>query len=219
MLLPMQDLQNVIHNTAPFRISGRVRRVTGLLVEGAVPGAHLGMVCRLRLPGTDIRHAIPAEVVALRDDLASLMPLGGVQGIQAGTEIHPTNEQPVVPVGMGLLGRVMDGWGSPIDGRGAIQNAGIQARYPLDPPPLNPLERSLIERPLSVGVRAIDAMLTCGEGQRMSIMAGAGVGKSTLLGMMSKNTEAAVTVIGLIGERGREVKRFVDQDLGPDGLN
>jgi flagellum-specific ATP synthase len=217
-LLPLQELKDVIRHTRPYRVSGRVTRVAGLLVEGSVPGAHLGMVCKLRIPGTDIRHAVPAEVVALRDDVASLMPLGGVQGIQSGTEIHTTNELPVVPVGMGLLGRVLDGWGSPIDRKGPISRAGILERYPLDPPPLNPLDRSLVERPLSVGVRAIDTLLTCGEGQRCAILSGAGVGKSTLLAMMCRNTEADVTVIGLVGERGREVKRFVETDLGEEGL-
>jgi flagellum-specific ATP synthase len=133
-LLPLRDLEEVIRHTEPYRVSGRVTRVAGLLVEGSVPGAHLGMVCRLRLPGTNISQAVPAEVVALRDDVASLMPLGGVQGIQAGTEIHTTNERPVVPVGMGLLGRVLDGWGSPIDRKGPISRAGILERYPLDPP-------------------------------------------------------------------------------------
>jgi flagellum-specific ATP synthase len=217
-LLPHHEIEAVVERTPLIRIIGRVSRVAGLLVEGSVPGAHLGMVCRLQLPDSDPSQAVPAEIVALRDGTVSLMPLAGVQGIQAGTHIHTTTEQPVVAVGDGLLGRVLDGWGSPIDLGPRIKRSDTPTRLPLTPPPLNPLQRSLIERPLSVGIRCIDAMLTCGEGQRLAILSGAGVGKSTLLGMMARNTEADVTVIGLIGERGREVKRFVERDLGPTGL-
>ena len=217
-LLPHDDLKRAIRRTRPHRVSGRVTRVAGLLVEGSVPGAHLGMVCRLRLPGDLLEDAVPAEVVALRGRTVSLMPLGGVTGIQTGTEILTTRAAPDVRVGPGLLGRVLDGWGRPLDRLGALDVREVGERYPLDPPPINPLRRGMVTRALSVGVRSIDAMLTCGQGQRLAIMAGAGVGKSTLLGMMARNTEADVTVIGLIGERGREVKRFVENDLGPDGL-
>ena len=216
-LLPHADLSRAIRRARPHRVSGRVTRVAGLLVEGSIPRAHLGMVCRLVLPGGDMRDTVPAEVVALRGGSVSLMPLGGVQGIQTGTRILSTGEQPLVRVGPGLLGRVLDGWGNPMDGKGAITLAGSE-RYPLDPPPLNPLERAMVSRPLSVGVRVLDSMLTCGQGQRLAILAGAGVGKSTLLGMMCRNTEADVTVIALVGERGREVKRFVAHDLGRKGL-
>jgi len=217
-LFQHHQLDDVLAQTPPFRLCGRVSRVTGLLVEGTVPGAHLGMTCTLRRPGDDISQAIPAEIVALRGNSASLMPLGGVQGIQSGTEIHGTSQRPVVAVGRKLLGRVLDGWGNPIDRLGSIGRAEQVTHYPLDPPPVNPLERSLVEQQLSVGIRSIDTLLTCGEGQRLAILSGAGVGKSTLLGMMARNTEADVTVIGLIGERSREVKRFVEKDLGPDGL-
>ncbi len=218
-LLPHQELQRVLHKAPAYRVSGRVTRVSGLLVEGAVPGAHLGMVCRLVMPGGSASDAVPAEVVALgRNRTVSLMPLGGVTGIQTGTRIETTSEEPLVEVGEGLLGRIVDGWGTPLDGKGPIARGAGAERYPLDPAPLNPLERGCVDKPLSVGVRVIDAMLTCGQGQRMAILAGAGVGKSTLLGMMCRNTDADVTIIGLIGERSREVKRFVQHDLGPEGL-
>lgn len=216
-LLPLPLLERVVRRTQPQKVSGRVNRVAGLLVEGSIPGAHLGMVCRLQLPGADSRDAVPAEVVALRGSTVSLMPLGGVQGIRTGTRILSTGEQPFVAAGPALLGRVLDGWGNPMDGLGPVDGEHAE-RYPLDPPPLNPLRRSLIAEPLSVGIRSIDALLTCGQGQRLAIMAGAGVGKSTLLGMMARNTEADVTVIALVGERSREVKRFVEHDLGTDGL-
>ena len=214
-LLPMPDLKHAIRRSPALRVSGRVLRVAGLLVEGSIPGAHLGMVCQLQLPGGDARDAVPAEVVALQSRSVSLMPLGGVQGIRSGTLIHTTGEQPLVAVGPGLLGRVLDGWGTPLDAHGAVDPRD-QTYYPLDPKPLNPLERSMITRPLAVGVRSIDALLACGQGQRLAIMAGAGVGKSTLMGMMCRNTEADVTVIALVGERSREVKRFVSHDVGPE---
>lgn len=215
MLLPTEELRRAIRRAPVFRVSGRVTRVAGLLVEGSIPGAHLGMVCKLVMPGRAEADAVPAEVVALRGRSVSLMPLGGVTGIQTGTEIMTTNEEPCVAVGNSLLGRVLDGWGEPLDGRGALN---AREKYPLDPPPLNPLLRGSVDQPLPLGVRVIDSLLTCGQGQRLAILAGAGVGKSTLLGMMCRGTEADVTVIGLIGERGREVKRFVEHDLGPDGL-
>ena len=173
-LLPMPDLKHAIRRSPALRVSGRVLRVAGLLVEGSIPGAHLGMVCQLQLPGGDARDAVPAEVVALQSRSVSLMPLGGVQGIRSGTLIHTTGEQPLVAVGPGLLGRVLDGWGTPLDAHGAVDPRD-QTYYPLDPKPLNPLERSMITRPLAVGVRSIDALLACGQGQRLAIMAGAGV--------------------------------------------
>ena len=215
MLLPSLDIQNAVDRAQPFRLSGKVTGVSGLLVEGAVPGAQLGMVCRLQLSSHRKDLSVPAEVVAINRGRVSLMPLGGVAGIQHGTPILTTAERPVLPVGNGLLGRVVDGWGNPLDGQPLYDTLD---RYPLEPAPLNPLLRSSVEHPLSVGVRSIDGMLTCGTGQRMAILAGAGVGKSTLLGMMCRNTSADVTVIGLIGERGREVKHFIEKDLGPEGM-
>ena len=215
MLLPQSDLAAAVRRARPFRVSGRVTRVSGLLIEGLIPGAHLGMVCRLQMPGGDL---VPAEVVALQGRTVSLMPLGGVTGITTGTEIQTTNEEPSVRVGAGLLGRVLDGWGTPLDSKGPLSRLDTPERYPLDPPPLNPLLRGQVDSPLSVGVGVIDALLTCGQGQRMAILAGAGVGKSTLLAMMCRHTEADVTVIGLVGERGREVNKFVRHDLGPEGL-
>jgi FliI/YscN family ATPase len=216
-LLPQSALHDAITSTRSVRLVGRVTRVAGLLVDGTLPGAHLGMVCRLRVPGA-AHNGIPAEVVALRERSVSLMPLGGVAGIQTGTEILTTGEQPSVRVGNGLLGRVLDGWGNPLDGKGKLTARAAPSRYPLDPAPLNPLLRAEVAEPLSLGVRAIDGMLTCGQGQRMAILAGAGVGKSTLLAMMVKRSAADVIVVGLVGERGREVKRFVDHDLGPEGM-
>ena len=213
MSLPWDEIRSALDAEPPVRLSGRVIRVGGLVLQGLMPGAKMGMMCRLHIPGAV--ESVPAEVVALRDGEVSLMPLSAVSGITVGTEIEPVDHDPSVPVGDDMVGRVLDGWGRPIDGGAPLR---ASARYPLQPPPLNPMERGLIERPLSVGIRAVDGMLTCGEGQRLVIMAGAGVGKSTMLGMMARNTEADVTVVALIGERSREVKSFVQQELGPDGL-
>ena len=201
MLLPIPQINDAIKLVRPYRLAGRVTGVSGLLVEGSVPGAQLGMICQLQVAGSNADTSVPAEVVAINQGRVSLMPLGGITGIQAGASIQTTSARPILTVGDGLLGRVLDGWGNPLDGR-PLHNT--QELYPLDPAPMNPLLRSSITQPLSVGVRAVDGMLTCGMGQRMAILAGAGVGKSTLLGMMCRNTEADVTVIGLIGERGRE---------------
>ena len=215
MLLPLSDIQNAVDRVQPYRLTGRVTGVSGLLVEGSVPSAQLGMVCQLQLSAHRHDLVVPAEVVAINHGRVSLMPLGGVTGIQHGTPILTTAERPVLAVGDGLLGRIVDGWGNPLDGSPLYDTLD---RYPLEAAPMNPLLRSTVEKPLSVGVSAIDSMLTCGTGQRMAILAGAGVGKSTLLGMMCRNTDADVTVIGLIGERGREVKHFIDRDLGPEGM-
>ncbi|MCB9736841.1 MAG: FliI/YscN family ATPase [Deltaproteobacteria bacterium] len=213
MSLPWAHIDQALSEVQPISLSGRVVRVSGLVVEGTLPRARLGMLCRLMVRGDD--EGVPAEVVALREDTCSLMPLRSVSGITAGTPIEPLETSPAVPVSYQLIGRVVDAWGNPIDGGKRIR---ALRRYPLQPGPLNPMERTMVERPLPMGITAIDTLLTCGEGQRIVIMAGAGVGKSTLLGMLAKNSDADVTIIALIGERSREVKRFVVKELGPRGL-
>ncbi len=213
MALPWDKIDSALAFARPIRVSGRVSKVGGLLVEGTMPGAKLGMLCHLMIGG--VPDGVPAEIVALREGRAALMPLSGVSGITVGTRIEPGDHDPTVPVGDAMIGRVIDGWGKPIDGGPPIH---AHERYPLHPPPLNPMERGLVDRPLSVGIKSVDGLLTCGDGQRVVIMAWAGVGKSTLLGMMARNTEADVTVCALIGERSREVKKFVGGELGEDGL-
>lgn len=213
MGLPWSRIDRSIAETRGIRVSGRVAKVGGLLVEGTMPGAKLGMLCHLMIRG--VPDGVPAEIVALREGMAALMPLSAVSGITVGTRIEPGDHDPTVAVGEAMIGRVVDGWGKPIDGGPPIH---AHERYPLQPPPLNPMERGLVDRPLSVGIKSVDGLLTCGDGQRVVIMAGAGVGKSTLLGMMARNTEADVTVCALIGERSREVKKFVGGELGEHGL-
>jgi flagellum-specific ATP synthase len=211
-VLPWGRIDHALRGSQPIALSGRVVRVNGLVVEGLLPRARLGMLCRLLVPGDPA--GIPAEVVALHEHSCSLMPLQGITGITTGTVIEPVDDLSGVPVSPELIGRVLDAWGEPIDGGPRIRPL---ERVPLYPPPLNPLARSGVDKSIKMGVSAIDTLLTIGEGQRVVIMAGAGVGKSTLLGMLTRSTEADVTVCALIGERSREVKRFVDKELGVEG--
>jgi flagellum-specific ATP synthase len=192
------------------RVSGRVTDVIGLVVEASGPGAPVGSLCRIGGAGTE---GIPAEVVGFRTGRVLLMPLGDLAGVAPGSPVVLVRERPLVRVGDGALGRVLDGLGQPLDGRGAV-DAGGESEYPLYGQRMNPLHRRPIREPLDLGIRAMNALLTCGRGQRLGIFAGSGVGKSALLGMIARYTRAEVNVIGLIGERGREVREFIERDLG-----
>lgn len=202
-----------IANLTTIRSMGAVVQVIGLTIEAEGVSGRLGEVCQVypRLGEAPIQ----AEVVGFRNDRVLLMPLGVMEGIKPGSEVRATGRSFAVPVGDELLGRVIDGLGRPIDGQGPIVAA---RRYPTTAEAPHPLQRSRIHDVLSTGVRAIDGLLTVGRGQRMGIFAGSGVGKSTLLGMIAKNTVSDVSVIALIGERGREVREFIERDLGEDGL-
>src|SRR5829696_1095022 len=194
-------------------VRGRVTELVGLLIRAAVPGARVGEVCLIRSPHS--ARELRAEVVGFRGSEVILMPLGDIHDVAMGAEVVSTGAPLTVRVGDSLLGRVLDGLGEPADGRGAIeesQERAVSARPP------DPLRRRRVLKPLSTGVRAIDGLLTVGEGQRVGIYAAAGVGKSTLLGMLARNTEADVNVIALVGERGREVRDFIEHDLGEEGL-
>lgn len=213
MMLPVETLRAALEQTSTLPVSGRVTGVGGLLVEGTLPDARMGMSCAIRI--AESGRVVPAEIVALRGDTVSLMPLESVGGVTIGSIIEPRGRQASVGVGDDLLGRVLDGWGNPIDGGPPLD---VTRQMPLYPAPLNPMERGLVDKPLPVGLRAVDGVLTSGQGQRVVVMAGAGVGKSTLLAMMARATEADVTVLALVGERSREVKRFVESELGAEGL-
>jgi len=191
-----------------------VVRTVGLLVESRGPRARVGELCELVQPGSD--HGLALEVVGFRDGLVQSVPLGGTAGIRPGDRIVARGGSAAIGVGPALLGRVVDGLGRPLDQKGGIHTA---ESYPLHPPPLNPLSRDPIVAPLGTGVRTIDTLLTCGRGQRIGVFGGSGVGKSTLLGMMARGTEADVSVIALVGERGREVRSFIEHDLGQRGLD
>lgn len=193
-------------------VRGRVTELVGLLIRAAVPGARVGEVCLIRSPHS--ARELRAEVVGFRGSEVILMPLGDIHDVAMGAEVVSTGAPLTVKVGDGLLGRVLDGLGEPVDGRGAVEEA--QERTVTARPP-DPLRRRRVLKPLSTGVRAIDGLLTVGEGQRIGIYAAAGVGKSTLLGMLARNTEADVNVIALVGERGREVRDFIEHDLGEEG--
>ncbi|WP_045219210.1 FliI/YscN family ATPase [Desulfonatronum thioautotrophicum] len=203
----------VLQETEPARTFGKVSKVVGLLVEGRGMKASLGSYCRL-LSDED-PEGIPAEVVGFRNGSVLFMPYGEMRGIRPGSLIQNSNAPPLFPVGGGMLGRVLDAFGRPMDSGPPLTPSRY---YPLHAEPLNPLKRPRIHAPLDTGVRAVNGLLTLGKGQRVGIMAGSGVGKSTLMGMVARYTEADVNVIALVGERGREVLDFMEKDLGPEGL-
>lgn len=217
-LFPVVDFpkyHHILSSVSTCSIKGKVTELTGLVVRAVVPGVRIGELCFI-VP----HHAklpIKAEVVGFKDQEVLLMPLGNLEGIGLGNDVIPTGHTLTVRVGEGLLGRILDGLGDPLDEdkKGPLQ---FQAEYPVTAEPPRALTRQRITRPLSVGVRSIDGMLTVGEGQRVGIFAAAGVGKSTLLGMIARNTEAEINVICLVGERGRELRDFLEQDLGEEGL-
>ncbi len=200
-------------NILPAKVSGRVRRVTGLVVETTPLPLPVGSLCFIysRLS----RAAVEAEVVGFRENATLMMPLGEMRGIGPGDRVESSTTEQVVPVGEHLLGRVLDGMGRPMDGKGPVV---ATATYPIYNDPPDPVMRPRIDEVLSTGVRAIDAFMTVGKGQRIGIMAGTGVGKSVLLGMLSRYTKTKVSVISLVGERGREVRDFIERDLGPEGM-
>jgi flagellum-specific ATP synthase len=194
-----------------LKVHGRVTQVVGLVVEANGPNARVGDLCHIE---TTAGESIRSEVVGFRGDRVLLMPLGELSGVRAGCMVRGSGRCLNVPVGEGLLGRTLDGLGEPMDGLGPVRSTGC---YPVYSTPPNALERAMIQNPVATGVRAIDSMLTLGEGQRMGIFSGSGVGKSTLLGMIARNAEADVNVIALVGERGREVREFIQNDLGEEG--
>ena len=195
-----------------FERKGYVTAVTGTIIRAAVPDVRIGEICRIRRPGIG---DLDAEVVGFDRQDVLLMPLGRLEAIAIKAEVTPSGEEPWVPAGMAVRGRVLDALGKPIDGKGPLVDP---LKSPLIVPPPNPLARKRITEPLSTGVKAIDAMLSIGIGQRVGIFAAAGGGKSTLLSMIARNVDADSVVLALIGERGREVLGFLQDDLGEEGL-
>jgi flagellum-specific ATP synthase len=194
-------------------LQGRVTNVIGLTIEATGPGAAVGSQCEI-VGSAAGEPPVLAEVVGFRQQRALLMPLGEVRGIAPGRRVRLLRERPLVRVGRALLSRVLDALGAPLDGRPMPSG---EAAYPLYGTQLNPLDRRPIDQPLDLGIRSLNALLTCGRGQRLGIFAGSGVGKSALLGMIARYTRADVNVIALVGERGREVRGFIERDLG-EGL-
>lgn len=213
MSLNLSEYVDAVGWLSSVEVRGRVTELVGLLIRAAVPGARVGEVCLIRSPHR--ARELKAEVVGFSGSEVILMPLGEMQDVAMGAEVISTGTSMRVRVGEALLGRVLDGLGEPVDGRGPIEST---QDYPVTARPPDPMSRQRVTRRLATGIRSIDGVLTVGEGQRVGVFAAAGVGKSTLLGMLARNTEAEVNVIALVGERGREVRDFLEADLGEEGL-
>lgn len=212
MALDLSRYQRSLTQLNPMRISGRVVQVIGLTIEAVGLDCQIGEICKIQTRRDEV---VLSEVVGFRNSTTLLMPLGDMEGIQPDSRVYPQGTVFRAPVGNELLGRVLDGIGDPIDSGGPLGDLQTMAINNSAP---HPMERQIIKEPLVTGVRAIDGMLTCGKGQRMGIFAGSGVGKSTLMGTIARSSRSDVSVIALIGERGREVRDFVEKDLGPEGL-
>ena len=210
----LEKFNTAIDHCKSMNMIGKVVQIVGLVIECNGPNVSMGELCYVHSHFEDV-EPLPAEVVGFREGYVLLMPLGETKGIGPGCQVVSAQKVLQVKVGPELLGRVIDGLGNPIDGKGPIL---CQKEYPIQADPPAPLERPVIKDSLYVGVRAIDGLITMGQGQRIGIMAGSGVGKSTLLSMIARNTEADISVIALVGERGREVKEFIERDLGEEGL-
>jgi len=211
MAFEIARFRGALSDVSPVSHHGQVSQVVGLVIESDGPPCSVGQFCWLEVgDGTEVE----AEVVGFRDGKVILMPLGPTTRIMPGTRVRPTGRALEVPVGEGLVGRIVNGLGRPIDGLGGLDSSDYR---PVDQPPPPALDRPIIDRVLPTGVRAVDGLLTAGEGQRLGIFAGAGVGKSVLMAMMARFSAADVAVVGLIGERAREVAEFVTRDLGEDG--
>ena len=201
-----------VESAKPIRLHGKVTQVVGLVIEGYCPDTSVGAICEIRPREGE---PIPAEVVGFRNNKTLLMPLGELRGVGLDSLITVRRDKASMGVGPLMLGRVIDGLGNPIDEKGPLR---VEEEYPIYAAPINPMMRPPIRKPLDLGIRSINGLLTCGQGQRVGIMAGSGVGKSTLLGMIARYTEADVNVIALIGERGRELREFIEKDLQEQGL-
>jgi flagellum-specific ATP synthase len=212
--------QDRLDQALVYHSAGKITKSLGLVYEAHLPGASVGSICRiLASDNPDNEHGVDAEVIGFRDKRVMLMPFEDPVGVNNDSLVVLRQKASTTIVGDGLLGRVLDGRGVPIDGKGLLRlEAGPHEERSLYQKPAHPLEREMITEPLDLGVRAINGLLTIGKGQRMGIMSGSGVGKSVLLGMMARHTAADVNVIALIGERGREVREFIERDLGPEGM-
>lgn len=213
--MKVASLENELPLINPYKFYGKVSRVVGLTIESKGPQVSIGELCYIII-GKSPKRKVMAEVVGFRDENVLLMPFTTVHDISPGSLVEATKKPLQVKVGSGLIGKVIDGLGKPLNNQDLPKGL---TPFPTDNPPPNPLSRPRIESPLSLGVRAIDSLFTVGKGQRMGIFAGSGVGKSTLMSMIAKNSEADLNVIALIGERGREVRDFIERDLGDEGLS
>lgn len=202
----LSEAEKVLEEITPVKIYGKVTKAVGLIIESVGINASIGDICEIFTQ----HSSIEAEVVGFKNGTVLLSPLGDIYGIRAGAKIAVKGKQAFIPLNDEILGRIIDGTGNPIDGKGPLRGKP----FPIYKEAINPLEREIIKEPLDLGIRAINALITCGKGQKIGIMAGSGVGKSVLLGMIARYTSADVNVIALIGERGREVREFIEKDLG-----
>lgn len=209
------SMQTALKSCQTLQLHGRIVQVTGTVVRAIIPKVKLGELCILESTGGS--SSIPAEVIGFEQDIALLAPIGDMQGVSIHTRVTATGEMLRVGVGEDLKGCVLDGVGR-IQSKGNKQRIVIQDHYPLMNRAPDPLTREMVQQPLSLGIRALDGLVTCGVGQRIGIFAGAGVGKSSLLSMLIAHADADVYVVALIGERGREVREFMEESLGPEGM-
>lgn len=212
-VISLSRYEAILNRMNPIRVNGKVSEIIGLMVQGNGPAASIGEVCGIVPVNSEV--PVEAEVVGFKNGRVLLMPLESIQGLGPGCKILSMGHKAGIGVGKGLLGRVINGLGNPIDNKGPIY---LEDEYPIYADPINPLNRGRIKSPMDLGIRALNGLFTCGKGQRMGIFAGSGVGKSVLMGMIARNTKADVNVIGLIGERGREVREFLEKNLGEEGL-
>jgi len=213
LCIDFKQYQERVSAVVPIRFTGKVVHVAGLVIESNGPSVPVGDLCYIQLNNG---HApVPAEVVGFKGEKILLMPIGELDRISPGSKVIASGSPLTIGVGIELMGRVIGGLGEPIDGKGPIKTVGYRSIY--NSPP-DPLKRNRIKEPIRTGLRVIDGLFTCGKGQRLGIFAGSGVGKSTLMGMIARNSEAEVNVIALIGERGREVREFIEKCLSEESL-
>ncbi len=211
--VPYTSFSRRIEQTNTITRYGKVRQVVGLVIESDGPSVSIGRLCQIE--NLDTGSKIQAEVVGFRENRVLLMPLGSISGVAPGAIVTSTSSQLRIPCGEALIGRVLGGLGQPIDGKGPIH---AESSYPVINQPIPPLKRKRIEEPIHTGIKVIDLTTTVGKGQRVGIFSGSGVGKSVLLGMIARGSSAQVNVLALIGERGREVREFIENDLGEEGM-
>lgn len=207
-------MHKALRQSVPLKAKGRVMQASGTIIKASVADVKIGELCRLTTPAAP---SLVAEVVGVTENGALLTPIGDMSGVATNTQVAPLEKVLQVPVGKTLLGRILDGLGRPLDAK-AKGPLTPEKHYPVHADPPDPLQRRIIDAPISLGLRVIDGILTCGEGQRMGLFGAAGVGKSILLASLAKNAKVDVSVLALIGERGREVREFIQKDLGPKGL-
>ena len=212
MLMDFEPFHAALKRVSPVRHKGAVTHVSGLTVESSGPNVGLGQLCRIQLRDG---RAVDAEVIGFRKSGLILLPLDAIDGIRPGDAVTALNQPRTLRLDDNIIGRVLDGLGNPIDGHGPLTGDDLR---PIENTSPAPLSREMIQHPLSLGIRAIDGILTCGKGQRVGVFSGSGVGKSVLLGEIANGSAAEVNVVALVGERGREVREFLEKDLGPEGL-